>query len=121
MVVHRLASQPSNFYSPRFLRLSSRLRQGPRHLSPLYPWANLCLFRLRIIMVTLVPWRARLNNLPARITTDFPPQRFIATITDAPSHWHARFRVRSENFRPSSSSSSLFSRLSICHDRSSRI
>lgn len=53
-------------------------------------------------MVTLVPWRARLNNLPARITTDFPPQRFIATITDAPSHWHARFRVRSENFRPSS-------------------
>lgn len=52
-------------------------------------------------MVTLVPWRARLNNLPARITTDFPPQRFIATIIDAPSHWHARFRVRSENFHPS--------------------
>lgn len=32
-------------------------------------------------MVTLVPWRARLNNLPARITTDsFVPRRFIATI-----------------------------------------
>lgn len=73
-------SQPSNFYSPRFLRLSSRLPHGrPGGISPLYPWANLCLFRLRIIMVTLVPWPARLNNLPARITTDFPPQRFIAT------------------------------------------